>query len=280
MHADGDSERAHDLGSTHFVCKWRKSDCVSRLNVFVVNRTHRCSNDACILWTNKSVKRDEWETSCCCCRRVMQLLQQNRETNERHQLLMNEWSAASFSSLVYKLDDPAPTYSCLHRDCRTTVAINSTRQFCYTLHRFHLITFSRILSSALVFVSPPSCLHSILMNLLLVNTLLNTGQCRTMTSEMTKQRTSAFPSADGWQRGCHNNLSPSFLSNKQSIAAACWYPIHVSQIFPDPAYTLLWLYFVFLLLFLAFTLTVCNKLWCEAQQTPPPAATYRMILTC
>jgi len=23
-----------------------------------------------------------------------------------------------------------------------------------------------------------------------------------------------------------------------------------------------------------------NKLWCEAQQTPPPAATYRMILTC
>jgi len=26
--------------------------------------------------------------------------------------------------------------------------------------------------------------------------------------------------------------------------------------------------------------TVVNKLWCEAQQTPPPAATYRMILTC
>ena len=23
-----------------------------------------------------------------------------------------------------------------------------------------------------------------------------------------------------------------------------------------------------------------NKLWCEAQQTPAPAATYRMILTC
>jgi len=31
---------------------------------------------------------------------------------------------------------------------------------------------------------------------------------------------------------------------------------------------------------LQYSITTHNKLWCEAQQTPPPAATYRMILTC
>ena len=32
--------------------------------------------------------------------------------------------------------------------------------------------------------------------------------------------------------------------------------------------------------YLLFIILKRNKLWCEAQQTPPPAATYRMILTC
>ena len=52
----------------------------------------------------------------------------------------------------------------------------------------------------------------------------------------------------------------------------------------DSLFTLLFyfpfIYVLFVLHATAPLFVIINKLWCEAQQTPPPAATYRLILTC